>query len=173
MEKLGIEPKLLLAQIVNFLVIMIVLTRLLFKPILAILEKRRKEIREGLAITDRMKQEEEKLETRKDKLLQEARSQARVIIEEAKKQGKVAERDIVDAAHKDAQELLRKAGEQAEALHASMLVTLRRETVELAGAMAKRLVSAVLSAQDQHRLIEKHLKEFEVHAKKQVPDIHV
>jgi len=167
MEKLGIEPKLLLAQIVNFLVIMIVLTRLLFKPILAILEKRRKEIREGLEITERMKQEEAKLGVRKDKLLSEARSQARVIIEDAKKQGKVAERDIVDVAHKDAQELLRKAGQQAEALHTSMILDLRRETVELAGEMAKRLVSAVLSPQDQHRLIEKHLKELEVHAKKQ------
>ena len=44
MEKLGIEPVLLAAQIVNFLVILVVLQKLLYKPILGMLEKRKREI---------------------------------------------------------------------------------------------------------------------------------
>lgn len=47
MEQLGIEPQLLLAQLVNFLIILFVLSKLLYKPILGMIEKRKKEIAEG------------------------------------------------------------------------------------------------------------------------------
>ena len=90
MEKLGIEPSLLLAQIVNFVIIMVVLTKILYTPILGMLEKRKKEIEESLAIRERLRVEEEKMQVRKEKLLSEARKEARAILDEAKKQGKEA-----------------------------------------------------------------------------------
>ena len=102
MEKLGIEPSLLLAQIINFSIIVVVLTKFLYKPILAMLAKRKKEIEEGLLITERLRLEEEKLGARREKLLNEARKEARVILEDAKMQGKDLEKEIVAAAHKEA-----------------------------------------------------------------------
>ena len=87
MEQLGIEPKLLLAQIVNFLIIVFVLSKVLYKPVLSMLEKRRKEIAEGLAISDRMRLEEEKFQEKKAARLEVARKEAKTIIEEAKKRG--------------------------------------------------------------------------------------
>lgn len=157
MEKLGIEPSLLLAQIINFAIIVVVLTKLLYTPILEMLAKRKKEIEEGLAITERMRAEEEKLVARKEKLLSEARKEARIILEDAKKQGKDVERDIVSAAHKEAGEIIEKAKREAQATHEALAGDIQREAVELAGAMAKRLVSAVLTSADQHTLIAKHL----------------
>lgn len=157
MEKLGIEPSLLLAQIINFGIIVVVLTKLLYKPILAMLEKRKKEIEEGLAITERMRMEEEKLNSRKEKLFSEARKEARIIIEDAKKLGKDAEREIIALAHKEATDIAQKAKREADATHESLEGDLRREAVELAAAMAKRLVGSILSPADQHKLIAKHL----------------
>jgi F-type H+-transporting ATPase subunit b len=61
MDKLGIDPKLLLAQLVNFTIIMLLLKKFLYKPILDMLEKRKKEIAEGVALTAKMREEEEKL----------------------------------------------------------------------------------------------------------------
>lgn len=157
MEKLGIEPSLLLAQIVNFAIIVVVLTKLLYKPILGMLEKRKKEIEEGLAITERMRQEEEKLGARREKLIADARKEARVILEDAKKQGKDAERDIVATAHKEAAEIIEKAKRDVAATHEALAGDIRAEAVELASAMAKRLVAGILSPADQHKLIAKHL----------------
>lgn len=159
MEKLGIEPSLLLAQIINFSIIVIVLTKLLYTPILRMLEKRKKEIEEGLAITERMKAEEEKLSLRREKLLSEARKEARTILEDAKKQGKDVERDIVSAAHKEAGEIIEKAKREVAGLHDSLAGDIRREAVEMAALMAKRLIAGVLSPADQHKLIAKHLSD--------------
>lgn len=161
MEKLGIEPSLLLAQIINFTIIVVVLTKLLYKPILGMLEKRKKEIEEGLALTERLRQEEGKLGIRREKLLSDARREARVILEEAKKQGKEVEKEIVALAHTEAADIIEKAKREAQATHDAIAADLRREAVELASAMAKRLVSSVLSPRDHHALIAKHVRELE------------
>ncbi|MEK7065488.1 MAG: ATP synthase F0 subunit B, partial [Patescibacteria group bacterium] len=108
MEQLGIEPTLLVAQIVNFAIIVVVLSKLLYKPILAMLEKRKREIAQGLALTEKMRQEEEKFKERKEKMLLEARKEGHEIIEEARKQAKVVEKDILAAAQEEAGEVMEK-----------------------------------------------------------------
>jgi F-type H+-transporting ATPase subunit b len=165
MEKLGIEPSLLLAQIINFAIIVVVLSKLLYRPVLAMLEKRKREIEEGLAITERMRQEEEKLGMRREKLLADARREARVILDEAKKQGEQTRHEIVDAAHKESWEIVQKAKREVQAEHEALEGAIQKEAVELATIMTKRLIASVLSSQDQHTLIEKHLKELAKHTR--------
>lgn len=157
MEKLGIEPSLLLAQIINFGIIVVVLTKLLYKPILGMIEKRKKEIEEGIAIAQRQRAEEEELTKRREKLLSEARREALTILEDAKKQGKDAERDIVASAQRQATEIIEKAKHDAAGVHEALAGDIRREAIELAAAMTKRLVAGALSSGDQHKLIAKHL----------------
>lgn len=161
MEQLGIEPKLLLAQIINFSIIIFVLTRLLYKPILGMLEKRKKAIEEGLALTEKMKAEEAKLKQKEEKILEEARRQAHIILEEAKKQGKAAEKDIVTEAHKESSEIIAKAHADIARAREGMEKDVRKEAVTLAAAMAKRLLANVLSEKDQHAMLADHLKELE------------
>lgn len=161
MEKLGVEPALLLAQIVNFGIIVVVLGKLLYRPILSMLAKRKKEIEEGLAAAERQKQEEEKLGVRREKLLTEARKEAREILEEGKKQAEEARREIVAAAHTEAADIVAKAKRDAAATHEALEGAIRHEAVDLAVAMAKRLVAGTLSVQDQHKLIAKNLREME------------
>jgi len=161
MEQLGIEPKLLLAQIINFSIIIFVLSKLLYKPILAMLEKRKKEIEKGLALSQRMQEEEVKLKQKQEKMLDETRKQARMILEEAKKQGKEAEREIVNEAHKEAKEIVEKGRLELAHLHKEMEKDLRKESVALATAMAKRLLVSVMKEDKQHQLLESQLKELE------------
>lgn len=159
MEKLGIEPSLLLAQIVNFAIIMVVLTKLLYKPIIGMLEKRKKLIEESVTRSESLRLEEEKMQDRREKLLFEARKEARTIIDEAKSQGREAEREIVMAAHREAGEINEKAKREVVALHEALSHDIQKESVELAALMAKQLVGSVLTSADQHKLIDKYLEE--------------
>lgn len=161
MEQLGIEPKLLFAQIINFSIIIFVLSKLLYKPILAMLEKRKKAIEEGLAITEKMKIEEAKLKQKGDRILEEARREARVILDEAKKQGKTEEKGIIEEAHKQASEIIAKSHTDIARAREGMERTVKKEAVTLAAAMAKRLMTNVLSEKDQHAMLAAHLKELE------------
>lgn len=159
MEQLGIETSLLLAQIINFSIIVFVLSRLLYKPILTMLEKRRKEIEEGLALTDNMRQEEERLKEKREKVLEEARKDAKKIMEEARSRAREVEKDVLAGAHKANEEMKEKAEKEIEALKHKMKKDIEMHAVGLAVAMTKQLVASVLTARDQHTLIEKQVKE--------------
>lgn len=161
MDKLGIEPKLLIAQIINFAIIIVVLTKLLYKPILDMLQKRKKEIATGLELTEKMRIEEQKFEEKKQKMLQITRREAQEIIEEARKQGKEEEKEIIAAAHKDAEAIIAKGHVDIEQNRIEMEKEVQGSAVELAVAMAKRLLTGVLSNEDKHKLIAKHIKELD------------
>ena len=159
MEQLGIEPQLLLAQIVNFLIIFFVLSKILYKPILHMIEKRKKEIAEGLALTEKMRIAEEKLKEKEEKLLSEARREARHIVELGEKEGEEVKKDIITNAHKEAEAIVAKGKEDVVTLREKMEKDVRHAAVELAGAMTKRLVSSVLGSGEHHKLLTKQLKE--------------
>lgn len=161
MDKLGIEPSLLLAQVVNFTIIVFVLTKLLYKPILAALEKRRKEIEEGLALTEKMRIEDEKLKEKRAKLLDQAREEAQAIIAEAKKQAKEQERLIVEEANLESRAIVEKGRAEVVNLQEAMGKDVRSQAIALAVAMAKRLLSSVLTAEDKDKILEKHIKDIE------------
>lgn len=161
MEKLGIEPRLLLAQIVNFAIIVFVLSKFLYKPILDMLEKRKKEIAAGLKLTEDMKSEEEKVAAKKQKMLEVTRKEASDIIEEARKQAKEEEKEIIAQAHKDAEVIMAKGKADAEAARVEMEKSVEKSAIDLAVSISERLLTGVLSADDKHKLIAKHIKELE------------
>ncbi len=159
MEKLGIEPTLLLAQAINFFVVVAVLTKLLYRPIIAMLEKRKKEIEEGVKLTAKAREEDIKIEEKKEKMLGTTRREAQEILEEARKQAKVEEKDIIAAAHKEAEEIVTKSKEDMVRARVEMEKGVRDSAIELAVVMTKKLIAGVLSASDQHKLIAKQVKE--------------
>lgn len=167
MDKLGIEPKLLAAQVVNFLVIIFVLQKLLYKPILDMIEKRKKEIAEGLSLTEKMRAEEEKLKEKQDKAMARAREDALEVIEDAKKQAKEVEKELLADAHTQAAAVLARAKAEAEEMHKAAKADIRKEAVDLAVVMAKRLLSESLGAKEQHALIAKRIKALDVWAAKE------
>lgn len=125
------------------------------------IDKRKREIEEGLTLTQKMREEEEKMQAKKVKLLEETRKEGRVVIEEAKKQAKEVERDLVAQAQKQAEEIVAKGKADVDRLHGSMQKDVRKDAIDLSIRMTKRLLASVLSAKDQHTLIEKHVKELE------------
>jgi F-type H+-transporting ATPase subunit b len=161
MEQLGIEPKLLLAQIINFAIIIFVLSKLLFKPILGMLDKRRKEIEDGLALTEKMRVEEEKMSVKRAKMIEESRKEARTIIDEARARAHDEEKEIVAHAHDEAQEIIEKGKLEAQRVKGEMEKDVRGQAVTLAEAMASKLLTGVLSSDDQHKILRSHLKELD------------
>lgn len=157
MDKLGIEPSLLIAQVVNFLIIMAVLNILLYKPILSMLEKRKKKIEEGLKLTEDMKEEQAKLETKKAKILMEAKKEAQGIIEEARVRGKEEGKHILEESRQEAEAVIEKAKLTAVKERESMKEAVHKEAIQVAVAMAKRLLAQSLSREAQQKILEKHI----------------
>lgn len=123
------------------------------------LEKRRKEIEEGVNLTEKMKTEEEKQVVRREKLMEEGRAEAHTLLVDAKVQSKEEEKIILAAAHKEAQEIIQKAKAEAEREHENLRVAIRSEATLLAGDMVRRMLAGGLNDEQQHKMIAKSMKE--------------
>ncbi len=161
MKELGIEPLLLLAQIVNFGIIFFVLQKFLYKPVLAMIDKRKKEIDDGLDTAKRLQHEEEKGKEKQEKLVSDAKKEARALLEEAKKQAEEQKKTVLAEAHKEAQTIVAKSKTQAEAKAKALEEDMRRQAVDLAALMVQKLLPEVLSDADHKKVIATQLKALE------------
>lgn len=159
MKELGIEPILLLAQLINVGILFFVLKKFLYQPILKMLDKRKAEIEEGLALTQKMAKEETKLKLREEELVSQAKKDAKALLEETKKQLEAEKKEIIADAHKQASEILAKAHKTAEAAKEQAMDEVREEAVALASQMVVKLAPEVLSTDDHRKLIAVSLKE--------------
>lgn len=89
-ENLGINWKLLLAQAVNFLLVLWVLNKFVFKRLLKFLEERRDKIAKGLVFSEKAKLELQRTEQARHRILSDARNQGELILQEFKTAAKKA-----------------------------------------------------------------------------------
>ena len=101
------------------------------------------------------------MKQKQEKLLGAARSEAQKIIEEGKKQGKEAEKEILAEAHTAAQEVALRGRAEVDRLHKQMEKDIRVQAVQLAEAMTVRLTQGLVPAKDQHKIIADHIKKLE------------
>ncbi len=167
MEKLGIELPLLITQIINFLIVLFVLNKFLYKPILKVLLERKKKIAEGLAWAQKAEAEEEKLTQRKQEIVKEAREEARVILENAKKGGQKLKEEFLLEGKKELAQLKAKLQGDADGKVEDLSRELTTSTIDIAAAMVKQILPKIMTREDQHKLIMNRLRELEkVHEKK-------
>lgn len=161
MEKLGIEPQLLLTQIVNFAIMVFLLTKFLYKPILKALEERKKKIETSLKLVEKQELEAEKWEKRHQELLVEAREEARVIIENAKKEGKKLKEEILAEGKTEITEQKKRMEKDLQNRFEEMSTKVASKTIDVAAEMVRRLIPELLDDKAQHALIERELKKLE------------
>ncbi len=114
LKEFGFNPTLFIAQIINFLIIMFLLKKILYKPVLDMLNKREQDVKQGI----KNKEEAEKLladaQTKETQLLQSAQAKAEKIVADAKAEANETRAQIEEAARKDAEKMLSIARETIE-----------------------------------------------------------
>lgn len=161
MEKLGVELPLLITQIVNFTIMIVILSKLLYKPILKSLETRRKKIEEGLAYAQKAKDEEVKLEESRQKILSKARSEAKQIIDQAKKDSLKVKDEIVESGKAEVESLRAKLEKEFVNKEEEITAEITSNTVAIASEMVKRLIPTLVDKKGQHEIIVQELARIE------------
>lgn len=109
LKQFGVDPILLVAQIVNFLIILFILKKFLYKPILELLNKRRTAIKVGLAQAEEARLKLEKVVAEEKQILKNAQLQARKIIEDAKQAALDTAQEIQEDSKKQTERMLNDA----------------------------------------------------------------
>ncbi|MBI4731943.1 MAG: F0F1 ATP synthase subunit B [Chloroflexi bacterium] len=153
MDKLGLNLGYLLVQVFNFLIIFVVLRAWLYKPLLNMLDKRRKTIEQG--VEDARIAAEARANAEKDaaKIVAEAQSKAAQTIREATERAEVASKDVKAGAEAEAAKARDAAMSEVEEERNRMLGDLRGQVAALAIAAAQKLVGDALDEKRQHALI--------------------
>lgn len=156
---LSIDIWVLATQIFNFLIIVFLLQRFLYKPVLSMLDKRKREIEKGIELTTKLAQEQEKLDTRKKKIVKEAQEEGQRIISEAIIQAKKEEERIITEAKKAALLEYEKMKQLNAREREKTLDEAREQALTYAISISEKLLSEKLSQEEQKRLLEKSIQE--------------
>lgn len=159
MEGLGINLGYLLSQIVNFVLLLVILRMILYKPIVNMLDRRREKITTDLQEADKARSQAEGAKQEYEKQLDEAREERRSIVAQATEQAEKMKEDILAEARAEAQEVVAKTEEDVEALRRQTLVGAQDQIVDLAMAAAGKVVGESLDEQAHRRLIQEFIAE--------------
>jgi len=159
MDSLGIQWPKLIAQLINFSIVLFVLWRFAYKPVFNLLEARRQKIADGIANAEKIKAELAATEAERKRVLGEAGDQAAKLIEEARSAAARVSEVETQKAIAAAEQIIAKAREAAAQDHARMLAELKREVGRLVVQTTATVTGKVLSAEDQKRLAEETQKQ--------------
>jgi F-type H+-transporting ATPase subunit b len=153
-EKFGFNTSLFISQVISFIIVCILLQKFAYKPILQVLEERRRRIEEGLANADKIKVELARTEAARREVLEQANAQANKLIEEARAAAARVQEQETQKAIASAEQIITKAREAAAAEHARMISEVRREVGRLVVETTSKVTGKILTPEDQKRLAE-------------------
>lgn len=154
MENLGINPILLLTQVVNFLIMVFLLKKYLYKPVLFVLEEREKKVLQGLKDQEALEKEKEKLVLQKKGVIEEAKDEGKRIIVEMTAEGRKKEKEIIARAWQEAENILKKGKEEIKGEEDKLRRKLAQETANIALEMAYRAMKDLLKKLDKGQVKE-------------------
>lgn len=160
MEALGVNGTFLLIQIINVCILIFVLNKIVYKPVLQLLEKRKKKIEEGLVLTEKLQKEQEKLEVHKKKIIEEANLESRLIIDNARKSAKVVEGTLLKEAKIKADNVVEKGKADLVIRQKEMEKMLQTKMIDAVMSLTQKLIGDILDQDKKQLLIKKRLDHF-------------
>ncbi|HXN03194.1 MAG TPA: F0F1 ATP synthase subunit B [Candidatus Acidoferrum sp.] len=154
----------LIAQLVIFLLVLGVLYRLAWGPLLRILNERRARIAQGVEATQKAVQELEAAEREREAKLEEARREAQAILDRIAKQGEDLRKELEAKAREQAEALIVKARAEIQQERQKAVQDLREQVADLAVMAAGRIIGESLDAKKHRELIERAIEEAEIRA---------
>jgi F-type H+-transporting ATPase subunit b len=153
--------QLLLTHVVGFLLVLWLLRRFAWGPVLAFLEQRRQRIQAEFDSIERQHQEAARLKAEYEDHLRNIEAEGRQKIQEAVKEGNTAAAKIKERAQEERRQRLERASEEVHMLEDSAKETLRKRTVELALRAAEKAVQERLDDPKHEQLIGRFIEDLE------------
>lgn len=145
LHNFGIEPTLLLAQIVNFLIILFLLKKFFFGPIVNALEDRKNKIAESLKNVDLIEERLQKTEVDSAKIIEDARRDAQSLLSDAKEQAQT----VTDNASLEAKKIIEDANvaikEQMISEKERIQKEVQAETMTLVTGVVKKVLGRTMT----------------------------
>jgi F-type H+-transporting ATPase subunit b len=153
-ETFGWNPWLFLSQVISFIIVALLLKRFAYKPILAVLEERRRKIEEGQLNAEKIKKELAEAEKRYQEIIVKANADAQRMIDEARESAAHLSERKQQEAIAAAEQIMAKAREASAIEHQRTMESLKHQLGRLVVDTTAKVAGKVLTPEDQRRLQE-------------------
>jgi F-type H+-transporting ATPase subunit b len=157
MGKLGINPYLLIAQVINFGLLAFLLARFLYRPVLNALAARTARIQESIENAEQVKQQLARAQQDYEAQLNKARQEAAQIIAQANERAQVQVREVVANAQTEAERIKAEAQQQAQQEREQLLRGLQGQLANLVTQTASTVIGQELRDSGHDRLIQQSI----------------
>ncbi len=147
----------LIYSTIAFFILLFILSKFAFPPILGILDKRADTIRESLEKAEETRQEAERLLKEYKMQLSKAREEAQQIIEQSRNLGENMKKEIVEKANREARTMVERAQTEISLEKEKALEELRKRVADLSIEVAAQITKKALDRKDHIKLIEEYV----------------
>ena len=158
LNQFGINPILLAAQVVNFFILLFILKRFLYKPILKVLEERKKKIEDSLKNAEEIERKLQLTEEEKEKILAKTSQEAQKLLDRVKKEIELMKEEGKVEAQQEASRIIQKGQEQLKAEMEKMRQELMGNLGTFVAMGMEKMTGKVLNKKDQRDIFEKEIK---------------
>lgn len=159
MEDLGFNLPLLGAFVINFVILFGLLSVVLYRPVLKMLDERQAKIKESMEQAEQMKEQMARSEEQIKAHLETARREGQGIITQATQIGEKLEEEAKDKARQEAESLIAKAQVEIGRERDKAIDELRKEFADIAIKAAEKVISKTLDKKKHRELIDEALEE--------------
>ncbi len=149
----------LVFAIVNFLILMAILRKFLWGPVMKTMDERQKGITESLDKAAVAKKEADETHSMLAGEIENARRQAKAIVEEAQQAGEAVKSDIIDQAQKSASDMITRAQAEIERQKTDAIAQLKGEVADLVVMTTGKILGENMSEEQHKVLMDKYIAE--------------
>jgi len=157
---LDINPGLIIWTSLTFILLVLVLRMVAWKPLLQALQDRENSIADALTTAENARKDSERLLAENKKAMAAANEETSRILKEGRDLAEQMKNEIVAKAHTQAKAELERAKEEIQREKETALTEMRGEIAEMAIAAAEKLLDESLDASKQKKMIDKVLQQF-------------
>lgn len=159
MDELGFNLPVLIAQVVNFFLLLVLLRIFLYKPVLEMLDRRAQRIREGVEAADKSKERASAGEQEVARQLDASREQGQALIAQAQEAANRIQEEARSQARQEGETMLERARTEIQLERDQAIAELRGEFADLTVSAAEKVIGQSLDRQAHRRLIDEVLAE--------------
>lgn len=158
-----LDPGLFVWTILTFLLLVFVLAKFAWKPLLKMLQDREDMVRSSLEDAEKAKSELERLNEESEAIMAKARSEAQSILADGKAAAEKVKDDLIAKSKEQANKIREDAGNQIQVEKDKAISEIKKEVVNLTLSVAEKLIQKNLSDADNKSLIEESLKKVQTY----------
>ncbi|MCU9613300.1 F0F1 ATP synthase subunit B [Caldibacillus lycopersici] len=154
----GFAPLDSIYQLVAFLVLMLLLKKFAWAPLVKMMKEREDYVANEIDSAEKAKQEATELLQQHQQMMKEARLETQALIESAKKQGELQREEIIQTARSEAERLKESARLEIQQEKENAVATLKEQVASLSVLIASKVIEKELNEKDQEALIQEYIK---------------